>query len=36
MNMLIITLILATDKAKGLPDCEEQDGNKVVLVKALK
>ena len=36
MNMSVITLIVATDKAKELPDYEEQDDTKAVPVNALK
>jgi hypothetical protein len=36
MNILVITLIVAKDRAKELPDYEERDGNKVVLVNSLK
>lgn len=36
MNMLVVTLVMATGIAKELPDYEEQDVKKVVLVNALK
>jgi hypothetical protein len=35
MNMLIITLVLTPDSAKELPDSEERDVKKVVLVNTL-